>query len=107
MPQPAKRNTLLETDPDKYALLRAETMAPYRNIRLFVYAGCGASGVIGGIVFLAQILAGRNLDTSIPNFAVQAGVTALMGGLFVWEQKKKTKLVAAWREKIKRDRTKV
>ena len=53
MPQPAKRNILLETDPDKYALLRAETMAPYRNIRLFVYAGGGASGVIGGIVFLA------------------------------------------------------
>jgi hypothetical protein len=92
MPQPTKRNTLLETDPDKYALLRAETMAPYRNIRL--------------LVFLAQILAGRNLDTAIPNFAVQAGVIALMGGLFVWEQKRKTKLVEAWREKIKRDRLK-
>lgn len=107
MPQPAKRNILLETDPDKYALLRAETMAPYRNIRLFIYAGCGASGVIGGIVFLSQILASRNLDTAIPNFAVQAGVIALMGGLFVWEQKKKTKLIEAWREKIKRDRTKI
>lgn len=107
MPQPNQTqvNELRKTDPDKYALLRAETMAPYRNIRLFIYGGCGASGLIGGIVFFFQILAGRDLETSIPNFAIQAGVVAATTSLFLWEQKRKTKLVQAWRDKIRREDT--
>jgi Low psii accumulation1 / Rep27 len=101
--QQSKSNPLRKTDPDKYAQLRAESMAPYRNLRLFVYAGFGASGFIGGIVFLTQILAGRNLETALPNFAVQAGVVALMATLFLWEQKRKTRLIEAWRDRIRRE----
>lgn len=102
-PNSPKPNALRASDPDKYAQLRAESMTPYRNLRLFIYGGCGASGAIGGIVFLFQILAGRDLETALPNFAVQAGVVAVTSSLFVWEQKRKTKLIQAWRDRIRRE----
>lgn len=65
-------------DPELYAQLKAEAKAPYRGLRQFVYFGFGASGLIGAFVFFFQILAGRNLETAVPNFALQIGVVALM-----------------------------
>jgi hypothetical protein len=57
----------------------------------FVYAACGASGFIGAIVFLAQLAAGREVASALPNFALQIGVVALMVWLFRLEQKAKRK----------------
>jgi hypothetical protein len=62
-------------------------MAPYRGLRQFIYIGFGASGFIGAVVFLAQLLAGRNITSALPNLALQVGVVALMVGLFRWEQR--------------------
>jgi len=62
-------------------------MAPYRGLRQFIYIGFGASGFIGAVVFLAQLLAGRNVASALPNLALQVGVVALMVGLFRWEQR--------------------
>jgi hypothetical protein len=81
--------------PEKYERLKAEAAAPYRGLRQFIYFAFGASGFIGGVVFLAQLLAGRDVGTALPNFALQAGVVALMVWLYRLEQraaKRKSKL---------------
>lgn len=73
--------------PDEMARLRAELKAPYRGLRQFIYVAFGASGAIGAFIFLAQIAAGREVSTALPNFALQIGVVALMVLLYRWEQK--------------------
>ncbi len=75
--------------PEQYARLKAEAAAPYRGLRKFIYVAFGASGFIGAVIFLAQLLAGRDVDAALPNFALQVGVVALMVFLFRWEQRSK------------------
>lgn len=70
-----------------YDRLRAEAKAPYRGLRKFIYFGVGASGLIGAVVFLSQALAGREVSSALPNFALQLGVVALALWLFRWENK--------------------
>lgn len=77
-----------KTDPELYAQLRAELKTPYRGLRQFVYVAFGASGLIGAVVFLAQLLAGREIEAALPNLALQVGVVALMLGLFRLEQRR-------------------
>lgn len=72
--------------PEQYARLKAEAAAPYRGLRKFVYVACGASGFIGGMIFLAQLAAGRDVASALPNFALQVGVVALMIFLFRLEK---------------------
>ena len=76
-------------EPEKYARLKAEAIAPYRGLRKFVYVACGASGAIGAFIFLAQLLAGRQVSSTLPNLGLQIGVVALMVGLFRWENRKR------------------
>lgn len=78
-------------DPELYAQLKAEAKAPYRGLRQFLYFGFGASGFIGAFIFFFQILAGRNLETALPNFALQIGVVALMVWLFRLDQHRASK----------------
>jgi Low psii accumulation1 / Rep27 len=85
---------LRQTNPEKYAALIAEAQAPFRSFRMFIYASCVASAGIGGLVIFFGILAGRNLETAIPNFAVNAGVVALTGWLFLRENKARGKAIA-------------
>lgn len=70
-----KKNNL---DPEMYARLKAEAKAPYKSLRKFFYTAFGASGFIGAVVFLAKIIAGRDITTALPNFALQIGLVALM-----------------------------
>lgn len=88
MPTPNSNssNRQSQLSPERYARLKAEAMAPYRGLRQFIYIGFGASGFIGAVVFLAQLLAGRNVTSALPNLALQVGVVALMVALFRWEQ---------------------
>lgn len=79
-------------DPQLYAQLRAEAKAPYRGLRQFIYLGFGASGLIGAFFFLMQLIAGREVDAALPNFALQIGVVALMIWLFRLEQRASKKL---------------
>lgn len=76
-----------EKEPEKYAQLRAELKAPYRGLRQFIYFGFGASGFIGAFIFLMQLIAGREVEAALPNFALQIGVVALMVWLFRLEQR--------------------
>lgn len=78
---------LKQVDPELYARLKAEAAAPYRGLRKFIYFACGASGVIGAVIFLAQLAAGREVASALPNFAIQVGVIALMIWLFRLEKK--------------------
>ena len=88
-PNPPRRARNL--DPEKYARLKQEAIAPYKGLRQFVYLACGASGAIGAFIFLTQLLAGRQVSSTLPNLALQIGVVALMVGLFRWENRKRTK----------------
>ncbi|MGK7951872.1 MAG: DUF3493 domain-containing protein [Xenococcaceae cyanobacterium] len=79
----AKKNNL---DPEMYARLKAEAKAPYKSLRKFFYTTFGASGFIGAVVFLAKIIAGKNISTALPNFALQIGLVALMLFLYSREE---------------------
>ncbi len=72
---------------DRYDRLVAESKAPYKGLRKFLYAAFGASGAVGGFVFLTKVLAGRDVAQSLPNLALQVGVVALMIFLFRWEDR--------------------
>ncbi|MEQ8974552.1 MAG: DUF3493 domain-containing protein [Coleofasciculus sp. C1-SOL-03] len=80
-----------QMSPEKYARLKAEAKAPYRGLRKFIYGAFAASGFIGGLVFLAQLMAGRDVATALPNLALQSGIVALMIWLFRLEQRAERK----------------
>ncbi|MEA5617616.1 DUF3493 domain-containing protein [Cronbergia sp. UHCC 0137] len=80
-------NSQNRPDSKQYARLKAEISAPYRGLRQFIYIGVGASGFIGAFVFFFQVLAGRNLDTALPNLALQIGIIGLIIFLWRWEQR--------------------
>ncbi|KAF3888874.1 MULTISPECIES: DUF3493 domain-containing protein [Nostocales] len=73
---------------EQYARLKAEAAAPYRGLRMFIYTACAASGFIGMFVFLAQLLAGRDVESALPNLALQIGIVTLMFFLWRWEQRR-------------------
>lgn len=76
--------------PEKYARLKAEAQAPYRGLRKFVYVSFGASGAIGAFIFFLQLLAGRQVSSTLPNLALQVGLVALMVWLFRLESRNKS-----------------
>lgn len=79
---------LRRTDPQLYARLKAESKAPYRGLRKFIYIAFGASGAIGAFIFLMQLIAGKGeFGTTLSNLGVQIGVIALMVFLFRLEKK--------------------
>jgi hypothetical protein len=80
-----------QISPEKYARLKAEAKAPYRILRKFIYFACGASGLIGALIFLAQLAAGNEVATALPNLGVQLGVIGLMVFLFRLENQAERK----------------
>ncbi|MEB3340071.1 DUF3493 domain-containing protein [Okeania sp.] len=81
-PNSNKSTPKTKLDPEKYARLKAELDAPYRGFRKFIYVTFGASGFIGAFISFAKIIAGQNIDSALPNFALQLGIIALMIWLF-------------------------
>jgi Low psii accumulation1 / Rep27 len=73
MLQPASKGI----DPELRRRLQAEIKSPYRGLRQFIYVSCAISGAIGGVVFFSKVVAGRDLQTNLPNLALQAGVVAI------------------------------
>ncbi len=67
-------------DSEYYARLKSELDRPYRGLRRTFYLTFAASGAIGAFVFFFRVLAGQNLESDLPNLALQLGVT----GLFAW-----------------------
>lgn len=64
--------------PERLEQLREEARAPYRGLRFFIYLTFGLSGFVGALIFLVQLIAGRDVGQAFPNFALQVGVVALM-----------------------------
>lgn len=87
IPTPGDRPRNPKLPPEQYQRLKAELAAPYRGLRQFVYIAFGASGFIGAVIFLAQLAAGREVGSALPNFALQVGVVSLMIWLFRLEQR--------------------
>jgi len=79
---PRKKPPGAKLDPELYARLKAESKAPYKGLRKFVYFSFGASGLIGAFVFLAKLAAGNDVAEVLPNLALQIAVVALMVWLF-------------------------
>ena len=65
-------------DPELYRRLQSEAKNPFRSFRRFFYFSFAGSAAIGGVVFIAKLAAGRELETTIPNLAIQAVALALM-----------------------------
>ncbi len=86
-PNSDPRTSRQNLSPEKYARLKAELKAPYRGLRQFIYVAFGASGFIGAVVFLAQLLGGQQVASTLPNLALQVGVLTLMVWLFRLEQR--------------------
>ena len=42
----------------------------------------GASGLLGAFIFLTQLIAGKDVETALPNLAVQMGVIGIVVFLF-------------------------
>ncbi|MBD2409283.1 hypothetical protein FACHB389_14860 [Nostoc calcicola FACHB-389] len=85
MVNPNPKNRL---NPEQYARLKAEVAAPYRGLRQFIYIAFGASGLIGAFIFFFRVLAGRDVDSALPNLALQIGIVTLMVFLWRWEQRR-------------------
>ncbi|MBW4686290.1 MAG: DUF3493 domain-containing protein [Komarekiella atlantica HA4396-MV6] len=85
MTEPNPKNRL---NSEQYARLKAEMTAPYRGLRQFLYIAFGASGLLGAFIFFFQLLAGRDVESALPNFALQVGIVALMVFLWHWEQQR-------------------
>jgi len=68
--------------------LRAEAKTPYRGLRQFIYLTFAASSLIGGFIFFFKLLAGQEINSTLPNFALQIGIFTLMVWLFRLEQRK-------------------
>ena len=83
MVEPNSKNRLT---PEQYSRLKAEIKTPYRGLRKFIYLALGASGFIGAVIFMFRCLAGKDIASSLPNFALQLGLVALMVFLWRWEE---------------------
>lgn len=81
-PSPSKRQAASNLSPEKLARLEAELRSPYRGLRHFVYLAFGASGGLGAFIFMLKVLAGQDLEHTLPNFALQIGLVAAMVWLF-------------------------
>lgn len=80
------KQRLQDLNPGLYKRLKAQAKTPYKGLRKFIYVALAASGTIGALVFLAQLAAGREVASALPNFALQVGLVAMMIGLFRWEK---------------------
>lgn len=73
-------------DPDKYERLKSELKTPYKGLRKFIYFSFGVSGLLGALIFFTKLIAGREIGETLPNFALQVGLVALMVWLYRLEK---------------------
>ncbi|MEB3314136.1 MAG: DUF3493 domain-containing protein [Cyanobacteriota bacterium] len=73
---------------DQYARLRAEAKAPYRGLRQVIYATAGASGTIGALIMVSQLIAGADVSKVLPNLLIQIGVLGIVTLLFRLERRR-------------------
>ncbi|MDV3349205.1 DUF3493 domain-containing protein [Leptolyngbyaceae cyanobacterium CCMR0082] len=67
---------------ERFERLVQETQSPFKGMRKVIYGAVGASGLLGAFVFLTQLMAGKDVETALPNLAVQMGVIGIVVFLF-------------------------
>lgn len=67
---------------ERFERLVKETQSPFKGFRKVIYGAVGASGLLGAFVFFTQLLAGREVETALPNLAVQMAVIGIAVLLF-------------------------
>lgn len=82
----------------------AELAAPYRGIRKFIYMAVGGSGAIGGVIFLFRVLAGRDLEHSLPSLGLQISICTITFFLLRWESKAQEQLKTRLQERLTRQK---
>ncbi len=82
--KPESRRSRLTSE--QRSRLEAEAQSPFKSLRRFFYLAFALSGGMGAFIFLMKLLAGNPWQTTLPNLALQAGVTGLMGGL-LWVER--------------------
>ncbi|KAI9131514.1 DUF3493 domain-containing protein [Acaryochloris sp. CCMEE 5410] len=75
---PTPKSSRSSLNPEQLKQLRAELKSPYRGLRQFFYIAFAGSAFVGAVVFFFQLLAGKEITTTLPNFALQVGVLSLM-----------------------------
>lgn len=90
MSQPPPPNSSRSSlSPEQIKRLRAELKSPYRGLRRFFYIAFAGSAFVGAVVFFFQLLAGNDIATTLPNFALQVGALSLMLWL-LWLERSRT-----------------
>ncbi|MGD1855150.1 MAG: DUF3493 domain-containing protein [Leptolyngbyaceae cyanobacterium] len=74
---------------ERFERLVRETQSPFKGFRQVIYGAVGASGLLGAFVFFTQLIAGRDVETALPNLAVQMGVIGIAILLFWLENRGK------------------
>ena len=77
-----KKSPEQKTESNEIILNQINEENKKRNVKK-ILIGVG----LGAFVFFFKLLAGRELDSTLPNFALQVGIVALMVFLWRWEQK--------------------
>ncbi len=74
---------------ERFERLVQETQTPFKGFRKVIYGAVGASGLLGAFVFLTQLIARKDVETALPNLAVQMGVIGIAVFLFWLESRGK------------------
>ena len=74
---------------ERFERLVKETQSPFKGFRKVIYGAVGVSGLLGAFVFFTQLLAGRDVETALPNLAVQMAVIGVAVLLFWLEERGK------------------
>ncbi|KAL6903537.1 hypothetical protein ACP4OV_004350 [Aristida adscensionis] len=89
------------TDTDSMAKIRSEVLSPFRSVRMFFYLAFMASGALGGLIALTQLLpalgsparAAGAADT-LKGLGIDVGAVALFAFLYARESRAKDAQVA-------------
>mmetsp|Transcript_704 Transcript_704/g.1484 ORF Transcript_704/g.1484 Transcript_704/m.1484 type:complete len:353 (+) Transcript_704:89-1147(+) len=94
--------------------LLEETVAPFRGLRLFLYASFASGAFVGGLITLSGVAAAMNglrddvdLNTEYINLAIDFGAVALFGVLAKLDLDKGAELSAQVEEKVQRKKKQV
>ena len=112
---PSSPNPLLTLTPTRCCSLLAESIAPWRNLRLFFYFSASSSAFLGLLITLANISAPEGMRTTAPsevdNLTANVGVNLLgviggaVAGYFDWKKGEELKSnVEAKRARVKSGR---
>jgi hypothetical protein len=90
--------------------LLAETIAPFRGLRLFFYAAFASGAFVGGLITLSGVIAASNglrpdivdIGAEYVNLAVDFGAVALFGALAKFDLDGGARLDAAVEERVRR-----